>query len=189
MYCPNCGQQQVSNQIRFCSKCGMPLDAVTNVLANGGVLPVSNALTPLKSTSPRKRGLKQGGLLMLLGVFFVPFFAILIESTHGPEELIGILALIFFLGGFIRLLYALLFQDGTPMFSSKSDEFNYQPANVNNLPNQIPTNLGPNALPPQQSVPVSNFVQPQAGMWKETNDLVAVDNSEKATKILTDEIR
>lgn len=189
MYCPNCGQQQVSNQIRFCSKCGMPLEAVAGVLSNGGVLPVVSAPTPLKSTSPRKRGLKQGGILMLLGVFFVPFFAILIESTNGPEELIALMAVFFFVGGFLRLLYALLFQDGTPVFSAKSDEFNYQPLNVNNLPNQIPTNLSQNALPPQQSSSVSDFIQPQAGMWRETKDLVAVDESEKATKILTDEIK
>jgi hypothetical protein len=190
MYCPNCGQQQISNQIRFCSKCGMPLEAVSTVLTNGGVLPISNTPTSVKSTSPRKKGIKQGGILMLLGVFFVPFLAILIDSVRGSNELVALAAVFFFLGGFLRLIYALLFQDGTPVFSSKPDEFNNQPSTANTVQTQIPTNLNPNALPPQQSVPASDFVQPQqAGMWRETNDLVQVDNSEKATKILTDEIK
>ncbi len=178
MYCPNCGQQQLSNEIRFCSKCGMPLTAVTEVLVNGGNLPVVMPQMPLKSTSPRKRGLKQGGILMLLGVFFVPFLAILIESSRGPSELIGLAAVFFFLGGFLRMIYALLFQDGTPTFSNDFQNQNQV------LPSYQPQNV----LPPQQSTPVSDFVHPQAGNWRDINDLVSVDKSEKATKILTDEI-
>jgi hypothetical protein len=185
MYCPNCGQQQISNQIRFCSKCGMPLDGISAVLTNGGNLPIVNNPNQIKSTSARKRGMKQGGILMLLGIFFVPFFGILNSFGIMPELIVAISALFFFLGGFLRLIFGLIFEDGTPVFLSKTDEFNYQPA-VNNL-NSVNTQ---NALPPQQSVPVSDFVQPQqAGMWRETKDLVQADNSEKATKILTDEIK
>jgi hypothetical protein len=34
MFCPQCGHQQVSDNIRFCSRCGLSLGLVTDVLAN-----------------------------------------------------------------------------------------------------------------------------------------------------------
>ena len=39
MFCPNCGQQQATEQMRFCSRCGFPLGLVSEILANGGFLP------------------------------------------------------------------------------------------------------------------------------------------------------
>lgn len=32
MFCPQCGHRQVSNEMRFCSRCGLPLDLVTDLL-------------------------------------------------------------------------------------------------------------------------------------------------------------
>ena len=32
MYCPNCGQQQVSEEMRFCSRCGLALSGLTEWL-------------------------------------------------------------------------------------------------------------------------------------------------------------
>ena len=32
MYCPKCGQSQSSDQIRFCSRCGVDFDQVTNLI-------------------------------------------------------------------------------------------------------------------------------------------------------------
>ncbi len=188
MYCPSCGQQQLSNELRFCSKCGMPLTAVTEVLANGGMLPViAQPLNIVKTTSPRKRGLKQGGIMMLLGAFMVPFLAILIVAiADGPPELIGLAAVFFFLGGLLRMLYAALFQDGTPTFLSGSQPYN-QP--TMHIAGQEVFHNQP-ALPPQQSIPAQNYAPPQntpqyaAGNWRSTTDLLNKDTSEKATQLL-----
>ena len=38
MYCPNCGQQQISEEMRFCSRCGLALSGLAEWLA-GGRLP------------------------------------------------------------------------------------------------------------------------------------------------------
>ncbi len=35
MYCPNCGQQQVSEEMRFCSRCGLALSGLAEWLAGG----------------------------------------------------------------------------------------------------------------------------------------------------------
>ncbi|HAF15758.1 MAG TPA: zinc ribbon domain-containing protein, partial [Blastocatellia bacterium] len=36
MYCPKCGQQQASDAVRFCSRCGFLLEGTAAVLATGG---------------------------------------------------------------------------------------------------------------------------------------------------------
>jgi hypothetical protein len=169
----------------------MPLTAVTEVLANGGMLPIMQPQNLVKTTSPRKRGLKQGGILMLLGVFFVPFFAILIEATRGPEELIALLAIFFFVGGFLRMLYAALFQDGTPTFAAQNQPYNQPTMHIGGQ--EVFHNQ--NALPPQQSIPVQNYAPPQqtpqyaAGNWRSTTDLLNKDTSEKATQLLDNQTK
>src|SRR5689334_7647741 len=35
MYCPNCGQQQVSDEMRFCSRCGLALTGLAEWLGGG----------------------------------------------------------------------------------------------------------------------------------------------------------
>lgn len=192
MYCPSCGQQQISSELRFCSKCGMPLTAVTEVLANGGMLPVIvQPQNIVKATSPRKRGLKQGGIMLLLGTFFVPLFGVIIGSTNGPLEIIGILALIFFLGGLLRMLYAAIFQDGTPTFLPQNQPFNQPTMHI--AGQEVFHNQ--QSLPPQQSIPVQNYAAPQptpqyaAGNWRSTTDLLNKDTSEKATQLLDNETK
>ena len=39
VFCPQCGHQQVSNETRFCSRCGLSLGLVTDLLLNSGNLP------------------------------------------------------------------------------------------------------------------------------------------------------
>ena len=39
MFCPNCSQQQVSEETKFCSRCGLPLGLVAEIVAYGGFLP------------------------------------------------------------------------------------------------------------------------------------------------------
>ena len=116
MFCPKCSQTQVSDDVRFCSRCGLPLEAVTLVVANGGMLPAQlqpPGVEVLPPPSPRLRGVRQGGKLMLLGVLVVPLLVLLVESLRAPEEPAIAAAVIFFLGGIVRMLYALLFQDGS----------------------------------------------------------------------------
>ena len=61
MFCPQCGQQQVTGVIRFCSRCGFPLDGVIQLLGNGGMLPVYRSADEPVQISPRRKGVKQGG--------------------------------------------------------------------------------------------------------------------------------
>ena len=68
MFCPQCGQQQVTGVIRFCSRCGFPMDGVIQLLGSGGILPAYRSPDEPVPISPRRKGVKQGGLLLLSGL-------------------------------------------------------------------------------------------------------------------------
>ncbi len=64
MYCPKCGQQQASEEVFFCSRCGLKLDVVRAFVAgeHDGAF---------KTTSrPTHRDVNSGVGLMLLGTLF-----------------------------------------------------------------------------------------------------------------------
>src|SRR6266576_4101768 len=119
MYCPRCGQLQATDSMRFCSRCGWPMEGTMQLLAHGGMLPVYQQPTGEKTISPRRRGVKQGALLMLLGVLIVPILGVFSSFASGRlsnmfEFFTAISALIFFLGGPLRMLFAAIFEEGAP---------------------------------------------------------------------------
>ena len=155
MYCPKCGQQQLSDNLRFCSRCGFPLEAVLQILGTGGMLPT---LTPKGTTepSPRRKGVKQGALMMLLGVILVPLLGVLNSFNAGNlfDILTPMAAILFFIGGPVRMLYAALFEEGA----------NYpRPAMAPyagaHMPAQFQANPRPSALPPPSAQPPTGWRQ------------------------------
>ena len=126
MYCPQCGQQQVSESVRFCSKCGFPLDGVIQLLENRGMMPVYHAVDGAKEISPRRRGVRQGGILLLTGALVVPILGVL-DSFAGNSSLldifVAIAAILCFLGGPLRMIYAALFEEGAPIRQAGSSSY------------------------------------------------------------------
>jgi hypothetical protein len=112
MFCPKCGQSQVSEEVRFCSRCGFPLSGVSALLAADGIVPYQ-AAAATQAMSPRRKGMRQGGKLMFFGVIVSALLGILVGATDGPGELVAI-SLLIFVAGFFRMLYALLFEDKSP---------------------------------------------------------------------------
>jgi hypothetical protein len=116
MFCPQCGQQQVTGVIRFCSRCGFPLDGVIQLLGNGGVLPVYRASDEPVPISPRRKGVKQGGVLLLSGAVIVPILGMFASYSNSSfvEILLALAAIICFIGGPLRMLYAAVFEEPAP---------------------------------------------------------------------------
>jgi hypothetical protein len=114
MYCPHCGQQQVPGAVRFCSRCGFPLEGVLQLLNNGGMLPVYREPGTPGEMSPRKKGVRQGGMLFLLGAILVPILGLLASYSNArlPEILTALAAIICFMGGPLRMLFAAVFEEG-----------------------------------------------------------------------------
>ena len=175
MHCPRCGQQQVSEDTRFCSRCGFPLGLVSEILAHGGVLPqLADLHTKKKKILTRKNGLKISLVWFLLFTFLLTPLA----GIAGLEEGAGVIAILGFSGGLLMMLISWMFLENEPKFSSIDST--YQSANYlsGNAARQ-------NALPPQQSQPVQDFVPP-AGNWKapNTGELVPHSVTDGTTKLL-----
>jgi hypothetical protein len=115
MFCPKCGQQQASDVIRFCPRCGFLLDGVIHLLHNNGMLP-SVPAEGSGEMSPRRRGVRQGGAMLLAGAVLVPILGVFTSFSNSAflEILTAIAAIICFLGGPLRMIFAALFEEGAP---------------------------------------------------------------------------
>ncbi len=158
MFCPQCGQRQASNEVRFCSSCGFQLNVVTDLLSTGGFLPRTEpASKGPRKLSPRQKGLRQGLMLFLSTFLVVPIVAILsVFVFDAPELFVPIAAITCFIGGLLRMAYAVLLEENQP--PPTTNENMYAPtAGVPAFMNAPPAR--PSSLPPQQSTP-ANLYQP-----------------------------
>lgn len=178
MFCPTCGQQQISNETRFCSRCGFLLADISEVVANNGISPYKTPSKLKKADSPRKRGIKQGAMVMLVGcLLIVPVISILMPFLGFAPFFIPIAAVLSFMGGLLRIIYAYMFE------SKESVDFATQ------LIPSLNSGIGQTkALPDQQSIPASDYAPPKQGSWMETNDLVQPPSvTESTTRLLNKE--
>ena len=179
MYCPRCGQLQATESIRFCSRCGFPMEGTMHLLANGGMLPVVRAEEGEKTRSPRAKGVMQGFILFLLGILIVPILGIMGSWAPGRLEDVfyfftAVSAVICFVGGPLRMLFAAIFEEGAP----KYPQF---------MPTSFPPAIPParvSALPPPAVNPASQWRRPDTA---EIQSPVSVTDS--TTKLLDRELK
>lgn len=108
MYCPKCSQQQVSEEVRFCSRCGFSLVAVRELIANGGALAQRGAQAA--QLSPSQRGVRKGARLMLAS-FVLSLVVGLLSAINDGIAVLLILTILTFVIGFIRVLYNVFFAE------------------------------------------------------------------------------
>jgi hypothetical protein len=110
MYCPKCGQSQVSGEVHFCTRCGLSLKVVKELIINDGVAP-AKCEVEVQGIGPsqRQKGTRFGAKLVFWGLVFVPVtlaFALLVKSPY-----LFLISLIIVLAGLGRVLYARLFEE------------------------------------------------------------------------------
>lgn len=179
MHCPSCGQQQVSNEIKFCSRCGFPMGLIAEVLAHGGFLPQLAELNKKKSIFNKKNGVIFGFLWFML----FTLFAIMMNIANAPDVPIEMSMAIAVFGAMMIMLGSLAM-----LPSSKKYHF-LLPPQMQPTP---PTSLGlhggaQQALPGKQSIPASAYAAPKTGAWRDTNDLEPASVTESTTKLLEKE--
>lgn len=161
MYCPKCSQPQVSDEIRFCPRCGLPLKNLKDMVLADGKTKVSQSQADEDKLSPRQKGMRQGIILMLLSVILIPAYILLaalfpandrlVESSVSDtpfEKISQAILFTIFMCGLARMLYARLFQQGVRHEAEETE--------VGQLDGS--SNY---ALPPAQSIPISGF-----GTWQ-----------------------
>ena len=164
MFCPNCGQRQVSNDSRFCPACGFALEVVGELVASGGRMhwrPPQPQPSAPKELTPRQKGIRQGAMIMLLTLLVVPLLAIFgVAMLDLPGEFVALAAVGLPVGGFLRIMYALLFESNTPALPA-APQPSYMPPPA--IPNYLgtPQQQQSYTLPPRQATPVPTPARPQ----------------------------
>lgn len=176
IFCPRCGQEQVSPEVRFCSRCGFVMNGIADIILKGG-LPDGLNGGGGKPHSARRRGLKHGGGWFLLGVVMVPLLAVLHELFRFPDEFVGLAAVVFFIGGIVRMVYALIFESGEPG----------APTIEQSIAATTQTAIGKAksqaALPESSEQPADAYFPPRPE-WRDTNDLQPRSVTDPTTKLL-----
>lgn len=180
MFCPRCGQEQASGDLRFCSRCGLPMGVISEVVVHGGTLPQLAELNKSMGLISRKNGLKVALIwFLVLDFLLVPLIAIM-----GGEEIVAVTAILGFVGALIISLFSLLFLKSEPKvqdfpslsgqeFQTQQQQFAYQEKQ--------------GALPPQQTQTAQEYTAPHQQGWKapDTGELVAPGSvTEGTTKLL-----
>ena len=169
--------------MRFCSRCGFSMDGVMHLLAHGGMLPQLPMATGEKTISPRRKGVKQGVLLMLIGAILVPIFGVMAGFAPGRLENVfaffaALSAIICFVGGPLRMLFAAIFEEGArqqyvPGSTYIPPVLPPQPARVSALP---PPAVNTQAWRRPQT---AEIMQPPTSVTDHTTKLLEKSESEK----------
>jgi len=158
MFCPRCGQQQASEEIRFCSRCGLQLDALAEFVESNGRLTVQDAAEDLPVLTPRQRGTRKGILILVAGLIF-SVVVVMLTAVKNDFGLLLIPASFVLIYGVLRVLYGMLLEDDAARKKAerraakgaRREEWRGKKHDVS----RPATRAG--ELPPQRSVPVSVF--------------------------------
>jgi hypothetical protein len=149
MYCPKCGLQQVAENSRFCSRCGMPISGLTDWLASyDRMLTGREAEAAGGAASPKRTGIRRGAKLMFLSGILLPIFFAFSFVVDSPGPLF--VPLTVFMAGLSVLLYAVLFSED--ILPAK-----FQPAK----PASFGPMFGNAALPPAANIGMNTAAGPQ----------------------------
>jgi hypothetical protein len=132
MSCWSCRRYTDFKSANYCSWCGA---LVTHNNVHSSFVPYRSGGAVAKlPLSPRHKGLRQGALVML-STLFLPFIVLVgAVFTSLPFELVPLTAILCFVGGLMRIFYALLLEEGTvpgphPEWRPSSVPY-FQPASV-----------------------------------------------------------
>jgi hypothetical protein len=107
MYCPRCAQQQISDEMRFCSRCGLPLNGLVDWLAFNGAPAGRVQQKPRSLSSPRRKGIRRGAKVMFFSGALLPIAVLMSIAVDEPVPLF--FPVIGFIVGLTIMLYSQLF--------------------------------------------------------------------------------
>ena len=177
MHCPQCGQQQISEEIKFCSRCGFPLGLVSELIFYGGTLPQLAELPKNDKWLTRKNALKFSLAWFLVLVLILTPLA----GIADIDALAGVFAIIGTMGALIMTIFSFLFlPKEIPLYQNQNAFLGAQ------QPAQFASRMNQQALPPQQTQPAQSYAPP-ANSWKapDTGELARPGSvTEGTTKLL-----
>lgn len=169
MYCPRCGQQQISEEMRFCSRCGLPMSGLAEWIASGGA-PAARGAETQALRAPRKKRRRRGSKLMFFSLVLFPVFLVIsLMFDEGAPMVVPVFLLFVSL---IMMMYSRFFGEETSPIKD--------PAQQSNLGGKSAAG----ALPPPSNIPVTGF----AGRPVRTAELAQPPSvTENTTRLLDKE--
>lgn len=175
MYCPRCGRQ-ASEDVSFCSGCGLPLVDAAALVESGGRLDA--AAGRRAGLTPRQRGVRKGLMITAGGLLFAFLAFVLMELKQDLFVFLPIAAVVLTFG-VMRLFYGLLLED---------DSARLKDSKRRAAPEEAPPALAgarASALPHARQRPASDFA---AKKTADTADMSAPASVVDATtKLLKDD--
>lgn len=180
MYCPRCSQQQPSEEVRFCTRCGMPLEGVARLLEGGAEASGVEEARPPRRLTKRQREMRESVVAMIAGVLLTVIAALLTAYKEDFFILLPITAVVF-VGGLCRLIYVALVEEDAP---AESDAKTLTAERARRTAALGASRGG--ELPPARVARVSEFVPARA----DTSEMAAPASvTEGTTRLLEDETR
>lgn len=107
MHCPRCGQRQNTGKIRFCTKCGLEISDVKDLL--------SSELSQIKAQKKREiaKARRQGMILIIAGFALILIFAGVREFYPLPKFIALFMLFVMFIGA-LRMSMPSFFGDNDP---------------------------------------------------------------------------
>ncbi len=186
MFCPQCSQQQVSADVRFCSRCGFPLGVVSTLLESGGALTdVQGETKARRDLTPRQRGTRKGGIVMI-GAFALMLLVVMLTLVKDDFLMLMPVVALFFVGGLLRTLYALWLEDNGHRSAGVKSSSSLSGRGVTQLEG---VNARAGALPVSQSISVMGFTAtPRASQTAEMVLSQPPSVTDGTTRLLDDEV-
>jgi hypothetical protein len=172
MYCPKCGQQQISDEMRFCSRCGLALSGLAEWLA-GSPPPPPKRVDEVQTEplSPRRKSLRRAAKLMFWSAALFPLFLVWSIAEDEPGPLI--VPFVLFFVSLVWMVYVRIFSDKTVPMINHSVQTSFMEA--------APLR---SALPPAITPPIPNTGRQQV----RTNELAQPPSvTEHTTRLLDNE--
>lgn len=170
MFCPRCGGEQASGNMRFCSRCGFPLGGVLNLLATGGDTGDSALVRPQNPSLYRRIVSLRGTKVLFASFVSIPLAIIMAAVVDSPGPLI--LPFLLFVIGLAHVMYKMIF--GT-VLTPEHDQ-TYHPLNAGSRYD----------LPPVQS----SFIPAEPTFRADTGKMAPPSVTEPTTNLLDpDEIK
>lgn len=185
LFCPQCGQQQPSDAVQFCTRCGLSLVGARDLIVRGGL-----GGAPTSELSPRQKGIRQGVMMMMSVALIAPVVVFLLVGMLGfPKHLIPLAAVLTVVGGFLRMLYAMFFEDNamTHKMPYASAHAQFPPAAFAQNQNTLPHSATSPSRPALPFGNIPNNAPTPVGSWKraDTGELVQPPSvTENTTRLL-----
>lgn len=103
MFCPKCNQQQISDEVRFCSRCGFQLGVVAELLKTDGVLQNYSSQQPESLSTYRQITSSIGAKMIFFAIAIAPI-ALLLD-----KEVLLLIPFFLFFAGLMQIIYKLIF--------------------------------------------------------------------------------